>query len=441
MTTPSSPPPLQARRLLRVRPLWIAPALFGGVAVILMALIYIGSLVNPTAHLHDLPVLLVDQDQGATAPPGPINLGHQVATQLTDDPVVRQRLSIKTTSLPAAQKSMAGGSGYLTIVIPPTFTQSLLQLDGQATPAASTPGLASVQLLTNPRLGSAGVGLATGVATSALTEASQQLGHQLVAATVAADRANPVIAAQLADPITISTVQYRPLPATSALGLSAFYLALLATMCGFLGATLINAAVDSGLGFATTELGPRWRQRRPTPISRWQTLLTKWAMAGVLVPVLTGIVLIVAVGILGLDAPGVGYLWLLMTLSAVTIAVGTLSLLAAFGSVGQLVALILFVYLALASSGATIPIQAIPAPFQLISHVDPLRRTVDGVRAIVYFHGNRHAGWPAAGLVLAIELLFWLAVGAAVSRWYDRRCLSRLPKDLASSAPAPGGQP
>jgi hypothetical protein len=80
----------------------------------------------------------------------------------------------------------------------------------------------------------------------------------------------------LADPITLSSVEYRPLPPDSALGLSAFYIALLTLMCGFLAGTIINATVDAATGYATTEIGPRWRQRAPLPINRWQTLLTKW---------------------------------------------------------------------------------------------------------------------------------------------------------------------
>jgi hypothetical protein len=46
-----------------------------------------------------------------------------------------------------------------------------------------------------------------------------------------------------------------------------------------LAGTIINATVDAATGYATTEVGPRWRQRAPLPINRWQTLLTKRAMA------------------------------------------------------------------------------------------------------------------------------------------------------------------
>src|SRR2546427_13001679 len=62
-------------------------------------------------------------------------------------------------------------------------------------------------------------------------------------------------------------------------------------MCGFLGATIVNSVVDSALGYATNEIGPRWHQRQPVPITRWQTLLIKWAIVAAHTAVLTAVML------------------------------------------------------------------------------------------------------------------------------------------------------
>jgi uncharacterized phage infection (PIP) family protein YhgE len=183
------------------------------------------------------------------------------------------------------------------------------------------------------------------------------------------------------------------------------------------GATLVNSTVDSALGYATTETGSRWRQRAPVPISRWQTLLTKWAIAAVMAPTFVVIALLVAVGILGLDAPNILGLWAMMSLSAITVAAGTLALFTALGSLGQLLALVLFVYLALASSGATVPVEALPEPFAAISRVDPLHQAFAGICSLVYFDGQATDGWPQAVLVLGVALVFWLALGAAAALW------------------------
>ena len=53
-------------------------------------------------------------------------------------------------------------------------------------------------------------------------------------------------------------------------------------------------------------------------------------------------------------------LWLFPSFAAIVVAMGTLVLFAAFGSLGQLLAMIGFLYLSLASSGGTIPIEALP---------------------------------------------------------------------------------
>lgn len=114
-----------------------------------------------------------------------------------------------------------------------------------------------VEILTSERAGTVGTELATSILQPALAAASRQIGQHL--AVLAPAGPAKVL---LASPVTVTTAQYRPLPAGTALGLSAFYLALLTIMCGFLGATIVNSVVDSALGYATNEIGPRWRQRR-----------------------------------------------------------------------------------------------------------------------------------------------------------------------------------
>jgi Protein of unknown function (DUF3533) len=287
----------------------------------------------------------------------------------------------------------------------------------------------AIELLTNPRAGTLGVSLATGVSQPALTSASHAIGGQLAqmssgGGTSAATRA------LLADPITVATVVYRPLPSHSALGLSAFYIALLTTFCGFLGAVIVHTSIDAVLGYATTEIGPIWRQRQPVAISRWQTLLSKWAMVVPLTVVLTGLMLFAAVVILQMDAPHFGSLWLLTWFAATVIALGTLVLFAALGTLGQLAALLIFVYLALASSGGTVPLQALSGFFRFVANFEPLRQILDGVRAILYFDARGAAGLTRAWVASAIGLVLWVALGALVTIWYDRKGLYRMPPDL-----------
>jgi uncharacterized phage infection (PIP) family protein YhgE len=405
------------------------PAIFGSVVVLLMTTFYIGSVVNPVGHMHGLPVSIVNEDKGLGTKP--VNFGQRVQSGLLASKTVSSLLALKPGTLAQAQERMDTGKDYATIVIPPNFTDSLLELSGTELPANASAGRPTIEVLTNAREGSEGVGLATGVIDPAITDASRELGDSLLASLTASNKtASVALKAVVANPITLSAVAYRPLPQHTALGFSAFYTALLTMMCGFLGAMIVNAAVDSALGYATVDIGPRWRQLRPLAISRWHTLLTKWAVALVVTALLCGLMLAMAAGVLHMNAPDVGYLWLYCWLAAATVAVGTLVLLAILGTPGQLIAMLLFVYLGLASAGGTVPVQALPGVLRFVSDIDPLRQILGTVRAILYFNARGDAGLTHGLVATTIGLIVSLGVGATVVTWYDRKGLFRLGPDV-----------
>jgi len=409
--------PVRASAILRLRGVWIAPLAITAVLIALIAVIYIGAVVNPTGHIHGLPVMVVNRDAGATVHGRRVDLGEQIVAALQQASPVTSRLALTPTSLNAAKAKMDAAKAYGTLVIGATLTTTTLEAAGVTGQSGHGPPRPALTFLENSRLGSLGVNLAAGVLTPATAQISSEVSKKLGSSAGA-------------DLITLTPVAYRPLPDHSAVGLSAFYVALLAIMAGFLGATLINSSVDGALGYATTEIGPRWRQRRPIAIDRKQTLLVKWAIAAVASPILTGILLLVSVAALGMHAPHVGYLWLLLILGAMMVAAGTLALFAALGAIGQALGLILFVYLSLASAGGTVPTEALPGFFRFVGHVEPLRQLLDGTRAILYFGARGDAGLTHGLIVIASELVFWLAVGLIVTSWYDRKQLYRLQPDL-----------
>ena len=427
--------PVRARRILRTRAVWIFPLAVPVVLITLMTLIYVGSVLNPAAHLHGLPVMVVNEDTGAVVGGQHVNDGETVVRALTGTPGISRRLDLQPTSLAEAESVMDRGGAYATVVIPPTFTDSLLAAAGHSAPSASpAPGQPTVQVLENVRLGSLGVNLASGVLTPAIKSISTEVGRTLVAQSTAAARDTPYASAELRHPITLSITSYRPLPANTALGLSAFYVSLLAMLAGFVGGTIINSSLDGVIGYATTELGPRWRQRRPMPISRRQTLALKWTVALVAIPLVTAAIVGVAAGILGMDAPHPVLLWAVLTLASWMVAFTTLTLFAAFGSIGQLLAMLTIVYLSIASCGGTVPTQALPGFYNLVGHVEPLRQVLGGARAVLYFGAQADAGLAHAVTVLAAELLIVAAAGLGATTWYDRRKLYRLSPDLIAYA-------
>ncbi len=421
---------VRASRVLRARRIWIAPLAIAVVFVAVMVAAYIGSVVDPTGHLHGLPVAIVDEDQGAVVEGRHVDFGASITSALRRSPGVTSHLKLKVTNLKQAQDEMNKGAVYATLIIPPTLTRSTLLAAGVQTAGGAPPATSAVELDENSRLGTLGVHLAEGVLRQATGQISPQIGTQVSALSRPAARSNPILAARISNPIALTATTYRPLPDHTALGLSAFYIALLGLMAGFVGATLVNSSVDAALGYGSSQIGPRYSQRRPVAINRQQTFVVKWALAAVAAPLLTGIVLLVAVGLLGMNAPNVLLLWAILTLAALMIATGTLALLATFGSIGQLLAMILLVYLSLASAGGTVPIQALPGVFKVVGAVEPLRNTLAGTRAILYFEARGDAGLTHSLVVLVLEVLFWAAVGLGVSTWYDRRKLDRLSPEI-----------
>jgi YhgE/Pip-like protein len=420
--------PVRAHHLLRARAVWIYPVILGLVLVGLITAFYVGSVVDPVGHLHGLPVAVVNQDRTVTAGGQQVNLGQEITRGLSGSAVVTSKLSLDDTTLSAAEAAMNRGALYAMVDIPPGFTASLLTLAGEGA-SATGPGSSAIVIWTNERAGSLGGSLAAGVLQPALARASGQIGQQL-SAHASTGASSALTKAFLADPVTVTTSQYRPVASHAALGLSAFYAALLILMCGFLAGTIVNTSVDVALGYATTEMGPRWRQRMPVPINRWQTLIIKWVMAAVLAGLMTALMLLVAAVILGLDAPHAGQLWLLAWLASGSVAVGTLVLFAIAGGLGQILGMVIFLYAGLATAGATVPLQALPTVLAWLSEVEPMRQIVGGTRAILYYNAQADAGLARAFAYAALGLVFWLALGTVVVRWYDRRGYQRMDPEL-----------
>jgi hypothetical protein len=63
---------------------------------------------------------------------------------------------------------------------------------------------------------------------------------------------------------------------------------------------------------------------------------------------------------------------------------------------------IVFVYLAPASSGGTVPLQALPGFYRFVANFEPLRQIVGAVRAILYFNGAGDAGLDRGLLLTSI---------------------------------------
>jgi YhgE/Pip-like protein len=428
----TAPPAVKARaaNLLKAPGLWAAPVIIASVLIFLISIIYLGAIVDPVSHLHHLPVAMVDQDRGLVIDGSQVDLGKEVASAMTGSPELSRLLTLNPETLAQAHSQMDRGDLYAAVVVPAGFTRSVLAATKPAAQIEATAPGPDIELLTNQRLGGVGVSLASGAVGAAVPKISAKLAEQVITDDHLSTPSSAAARSQLSSFVALSEVTYSPLPDNAGLGLSAFYIALLAVMSGFLAGTIVNNAVDAALGYSVTEIGPRWKQRRPVAISRVQTLLTKWVIAVVAAPVLIALLLLAGVGIMGASAPHLLLLWLYASFAAAVVAEGSLFFYAWMGSLGQVVAMLVFIYLSLASSGGTVPVQAVPSFYRFVSNFEPLRQILGGVRAIVYFNAQGPAGLDHAWLMTGIGFVVWLVLGLGVTISYDKRGLDRIQADL-----------
>ncbi|MEU3792324.1 DUF3533 domain-containing protein [Streptomyces fructofermentans] len=409
---------VRAATLVRRPKLWLVPTVLTGLLAFLLSLLYMGGVVSPGRELHDLPIGLVNADDGEPPPGQRQNVGTQLARAIASGTSDKAAWRVLTRA--QAQDQLDTGRIYGALVIPEDFTATVTAL---TTADAST--RPTLTVLTNPGKGSLGSSLATQITTQAAHQASQTIGKQLTEATAAA-KPGGTAKLLIADPVAVVTKVGHPIGEHSGLGLSAFYYTLLLVLGGFLGGNVISNGVDTALGYADNEIGP-WHTRRPTvPINRTQTLLLKMAMSAGIAALTTTLVMLVTIGILDMDASHLPLLWVYSYCASLAVGLGVQAINAAFGGIGQLVSMFVFIVLGLPSSGATVPLQAVPDFYRFLSVFEPMRQLSDGVRAILYFDARADAGLGRAWLMIAVGSAAALLFGFAMTRYYDRKGHKRL---------------
>ncbi|MFF4034344.1 DUF3533 domain-containing protein [Streptomyces sviceus] len=422
MTSESSgqqPSPARAFAVARHGKLWLVPTILSALVALCLSLLYLGGILNPNSNLHHLPIALVNADQGPPLPGQQQTLGAQVS-QSVISATPAGTVQWRRLSQAQMQDQLASGKVYGALVVPADFTTSVAALT--STEATARPALT---VLTNPGLGSLGSSLAGQITQRAAHQASLAIGRQLVS-QASAHGANATTRALLDDPITVTTRVGHAIGRHSGLGLTAFYFTLLLVLTGFVGGNIINSGVDAGLGYTDNEIGP-WHTRRPTvPISRTQTLLLKMLLTAGITALTTSLLMIAAIAILGMDASHLPLLWIFSYCASLAVGLGVQAINAAFGGIGQLVSMFVFIALALPSSGATIPLHAVPDFYRFLALFEPMRQLSDGVRAILYFDAQADAGLTRGWIMIAVGVALALLFGFAMSLYYDRKGLHRL---------------
>ncbi|MFD3592548.1 YhgE/Pip domain-containing protein [Nocardia sp. NPDC058640] len=414
---------------------WLAPITLVAVLAALLGTMYLGYTADPEKHLHDFPIALVNQDVGDTVAGKPADIGGQITAALHDN-IPADKIDLREVGLNEAQRQLRNGEVYGAIVIPGDFTKRVAIL-GTASVVPGQIEQPIISVLTNPRAGTLAAQIMSTIADQAMTQVNTTVGTQLTDQVEAAIGTTPLSGAaqlQLTQPIDVVVTPYHPLPEGTGQGLAAFFYTLVLLIVGFSGAMMINSLVDASLGFIPAEYGPWHKNTARAPISRARTLLIKWAIAAISAPIASAVFL--GIGLLlnmSIERPLMLFLYGALAIAA--IAITGLSVMAAFGTAGLMINLIVFVVLGIPSSSGTIPLEATPRWIADMASFEPMHQIYLAVRAILFFDGHLEAGM-AQGLWMTLAgLAIGLTLGAAATNAYDLRGMDRL--GAKHSAPAP----
>ncbi|MFC9438042.1 ABC transporter permease [Nocardia sp. NPDC057030] len=444
MTTDSVDAARSDRRLgLRM---WLIPVAVLAVFMALLGTMYLDYVVDPEENMHDFPIALVNQDVGDTiGAPGQerqVKFGDEV-TEGLKQAVPADKIDLQVLAVNEASQRMQDNKVYGTILIPSDFSKRLGILGvGSVIPGDIQRPIITLQ--TNPRSGAFVTEIVTQIGSQALDQVNKQVGAQLseqVKAQLAPPPGGPpapelsgAARVALAEPLQIVVEPFHPLPSGTGQGLTAFFYALLLLLAGLVGSMTIHTMIDAQLGFVPTEYGPWFVHFPPTPISRFHTLLIKWGVLVVTANVVAGVFLIVG-NALGMPIDHPLGLFLYSALAIIAVGITGLSILAAVGSAGLLLNLILFIILGLPSSGGTVPIEATPKYFGWLASFEPMHQVFLGVRAILYFDASGPAGLSRGVWMAALGLAVGLVLGVAITRFYDYKGLRRTGTGRPVAAP------
>ncbi|MEZ0365610.1 DUF3533 domain-containing protein [Mycobacterium sp. pUA109] len=410
--------PTAGLRTTRTVRFWAAPIVLALALLAALAALYLGGILKPTSNLRHFPIAVVNEDAGPS--------GRQIVDGLVSA-LDAEKFDVRVLSAADAVRQLDTAQVYGLVAIPPDFSATFQNV----AKSAISPGRVDrpvITIATNPRAGSLGATIAGQTLNRAISAVDAKAGERLSAQVAQRAGGAPLAGAVsmvLASPINIHNTVHNPLPDGTGNGLSAFYYALLLLLAGFTGSIVVSTLVDSMLGYVPAEFGPVYRFAEQVSISRFRTLLVKWALMIVLA-LLTSAVYLAIAHRLGMPIPHGGALWGYGVFAIAAVGITSTSLIAVLGSLGLLVSMLVFVILGLPSAGATIPLEATPPFFGWLARFEPMHQVFVGARALLYLDGQAGSGLSHALAVTAIGLLIGLLLGAVVTRGYDRRGYHRI---------------
>src|SRR5690242_5817625 len=145
-------------RVLRAKSLWIVSGVITGALALLFTVFYVGANIDPAGHMKNLPVGLVNSDQGAGVGGKQVNLGAQITESIKRSTASGGKIDWKIMDAKEAKEEIGKGKLYGALVVPDNFTSSITTLTSAAT--TGTLVRPTLTVLTNQSAGSLGSSMA-----------------------------------------------------------------------------------------------------------------------------------------------------------------------------------------------------------------------------------------------------------------------------------------
>ncbi len=414
----TAPNPNRNIKAIRTVRFWAAPLVITVALMSALCALYLGGILNPMTNLRHFPIAVVNEDSGPA--------GAQLVDRLVNG-VDKNRYDIRVVSRNEAKHQLDTAQVYGWLLIPPSFSSNMRDFEESAM-SPSHADRPQITISTNPRAGTLGASIAGQTLNMAAGMANGVVGGRLIADALAQSGGTPLSGAaevSLSNPIDVRSSVYNPLPNGTGNGLSAFYYALLLLLAGFTGSIVVSTLVDALLGYVPAEFGPVYRFAEQVRISRFQTLVVKWAMMVLLALLTSGVYLAIA-DALGMPIDLGWQLWAYGVFAIAAVGITSSSLLSVLGSMGLLVSMLIFVILGLPSAGATVPLEATPAFFRWLAEFEPMHQVFLGVRSLVYLKGHADTGLSQALIMTSVGLVIGLLLGGIITHLYDRKGFHRI---------------
>lgn len=323
------------------------------------AAVFLKGMWDPYNHLDQIPVAVVNEDEGAQDQSGTVKIGNQVVQQLKDNKTFKWEF----VDDDSATNGLRDAKYYMTITIPKDFTKNALSaLSTDAKPAVLT-------YKTN-----AALSLPIETASSSAMEHIKESIQANITTTIVnkftalAATGNPTARALIKNPnlgknisqaVELKHEQYTRYD-NYGNGLAPYFM----SVAIFVGCMLFCFILPLKV------TGNRW----------------KWLASRVAIGSIAAIAMAVIIGLsiqgVGLHVDNIGHYYTTLTIYALAIMFICMALATAIGYVGRFISMLLLVF-SLGASGGTFPILTSSSFYQTIHHFVPITYSLNGLRSSI----------------------------------------------------------